>query len=209
MSAIKNIIFDLGGVILNLDQQKTLQGFKNLGVNFEDYYYSLDFFEAFETGKINEDAFRDSIRKFAGKEFSDAQIDTAWNAMLLDLPAERIEILKDIRTEFDIYLLSNTNSIHIRSFLGDFNRFHSGEEWDSLFNKIYYSHQVGLRKPDAAIYEYVLADISAKGNECIFIDDNQQNLAGANSSGIHTIWANEPLSYFTLDKIYALAGKIY
>lgn len=209
MNKITTIILDLGGVILNLDQDRTISSFKNLGIDIEELHAQTNMFNDFEKGKISETEFRKNIRKLCKTEISDDEIDQAWNSMLLDLPQERIDILKDLKSEFNIYLLSNTNSIHIRDFLFSFNTHFKKENWNDLFHKIYYSHEVGLRKPDAEIYEFVLKDISAKGDECVFIDDNRQNLAGAGLCEIHTIWAEQPLSYFTVDKIYEIAESNY
>lgn len=209
MKKITTIIFDLGGVILNLDQEKTINSFRKLGLDLSVNDIHTSFYNEFEKGLISEEEFRREIKNKVANEISDEQIDHAWNNMLLNIPRERIDIIKKLRDQFNVFLLSNTNSIHINSFMDHFEKNHAGENWDSLFNKIYYSHEIGMRKPDREIYDFLLKENGLKGSECIFIDDNKDNLKGAELCSIHSIWANEPLSDKTLYEISKLttAGR--
>jgi putative hydrolase of the HAD superfamily len=194
MSAISTVIFDLGGVILNLNQDLTLKAFEQLGADLHKVNFQSLFFTDFETGKIGAQEFRNQIRTFLKQEVTDAAIDEAWNAMLLDLPEHRLKAIEQLRKTHRIYLLSNTNSIHIDAFNNYFKQQFEPERWVQLFDKIYYSYEIGLRKPNADIYEYVTADIQMQPEHCLFIDDSLANINGAADAGLKTIHACEPLS---------------
>jgi HAD superfamily hydrolase (TIGR01509 family) len=194
MSAISTVIFDLGGVILNLNQDLTLKAFEQLGADLHKVNFQSLVFTDFETGKIGAQEFRNQIRTFLKQEVTDAAIDEAWNAMLLDLPEHRLKAIEQLRKTHRIYLLSNTNSIHIDAFNNYFKQQFEPERWVQLFDKIYYSYEIGLRKPNADIYEYVTADIQMQPEHCLFIDDSLANINGAADAGLKTIHACEPLS---------------
>ncbi|MDG2268338.1 MAG: HAD family phosphatase, partial [Alphaproteobacteria bacterium] len=160
MKNVKAIIFDLGGVILNINYQKTITQFKNLGVITDDSYFSKSFqtdvFNQIETGKISEEEFLLELQK-KNTAISIQKLKNAWNAMLLNLPHQRIDLLKKIKEKFSIYLLSNTNTIHIAEFkrqLGP-DLYH---EFYNLFDKIYYSHEIGFRKPDPKAFQIILEE---------------------------------------------------
>jgi putative hydrolase of the HAD superfamily len=208
MKKITTIILDLGGVILNLDQDKTLRNFKRLGLDLEDINIDSDLFKDFEKGLLNEEDFRQTIKTKLKGNISDEQIDEAWNSMLLDVPAERLDIIKQLKQNFNIYLLSNTNAIHINYFINYFAQNHGNEDWNNLFDKIFYSYEIGLRKPDAEFFDFVLKNIGSHASECIFIDDSKLNIKAAENSGIHTIWAKEPLSTQTLEEIKNITAAI-
>jgi HAD superfamily hydrolase (TIGR01509 family) len=205
MAKVNALIFDLGGVILNLDQDKTLRAFNRMGANLEELNLASTVFTDFETGKLSEDDFRQVLKTALHGRFDDAQIDHAWNAMLLDIPRKRIELLIKLRKHFRIHLLSNSNSIHITYFHEWFNQ-HFGSEysWNELFDTIFYSHEIGLRKPTAACYEYVLNAINESAEKCVFIDDSHINIRGAESVGIRTLWAKEPLNETMLHQLKAV-----
>ena len=188
MQNIKNIIFDLGGVILNINFKKTEEAFLQLGLkNFSDHIsqtYISDFFEKYETGLIDDVEFVEGIAKLIGEPIDDDKIIAAWNALLLDFPPERIALLKKIKTKFRIFLLSNTNSIHLKEFQQRlFNLY--GVYLEDLFEKAYYSHAVKLRKPGAAIFELVLKENNLDPSETLFIDDTASNFEEAKKLGIH------------------------
>ncbi len=204
MTKITTIIFDLGGVILNLDQDRTLRAFKRLGVDLEDINEMSSIFCDFETGKINAADFRQALITHLKGNATEQQIDDAWNAMLLDLPAQRLNYLKFLRKNFNVHLLSNTNSIHIDAFNKYLTEEHPNLDWFGLFDKVYYSYEIGLRKPNTDIYEFVLKDNNLKPHQCIFIDDMKANLNGANQVGLHTIWAKNPLDENMLMEIKGL-----
>ena len=114
------IIFDLGGVVLNLDYQATIDAFKDLGKeNFDKLYTQANqdkIFDQFETGSISPQEFREYFKMILGNTISDQQIDDAWNKLLLDLPKERVDLLYRLKEKYQIFLFSNTNEIHLNSF---------------------------------------------------------------------------------------------
>ena len=206
MTKITTIIFDLGGVILNLDQDRTLRAFKRLGVDLEDINEMSTIFSDFEVGKINANDFRQAIMTHLKGNATENEIDAAWNAMLLDLPTERLTYLKFLRKNFNVHLLSNTNSIHIDAFNKYLLDEHPNLDWYAQFDKVYYSYVFGLRKPNKDIYEFVLHENNLKPHECLFIDDLKANLNGAGHVGMHTIWAKNPLDENMLMEIRSLVA---
>lgn len=191
---MKNIIFDLGGVIINLNGKKTIDAFGHLGENkfsqedIKDFFYSSDFFLSYETGQIDDEEFREGIRKFLKKDISNQEIDDAWNAMLLDIPKERIDLIQNVAKNYNIFLLSNTNAIHIEGVEKSLVKSTGLTKLDLIFPKIYYSHQIKMRKPNAEIYDFVLKDSNLKAEETVFIDDNLQNVEGGKNLGIQAIF---------------------
>ncbi len=203
MQKIKNIIFDMGGVILNLDFLKTELAFAEYGIGNFNQYYTLQtatpVFEQLETGKISPEDFYDVFRKITLSTISNQQIEIAWNAMLLDFPTERISLLKELRSKYQIYLLSNTNEIHYRHIMKIFKEQNDGEDFNDIFIKAYYSHQLGMRKPDKIIFETVLKDADLLAGETIFIDDAIANIESAKSTGLQTIHLPSPKTILELD----------
>lgn len=195
--AIKNIIFDLGGVVLNLDQEKTLRAFKRLGANLEELNLESSIFLDLETGKIEADYFLQTIFTMLKGEANKEQITQAWNSMLLELPPHRVEIIRQLKSKYRLFLLSNTNSIHINAVYEE----HGKSIFVELFETVYLSHEIGIRKPDVACYEYVLSHAQLKGAETVFIDDNKTNLKGAEAAGMRTIWAKEPVDLWLIDAL--------
>lgn len=185
-----NIIFDFGGVILNLDYNRTTEAFVKLGViDFEQSYSQLNqtnLFDEFERGEITSDQFRSGIGTVLNTGVSDAQIDEAWNAMLLDLPSERLRLLEKLGQTKRLALLSNTNAIHAEYFERKMKRQHGIENLDPFFEKVYYSFDVGMRKPEPRIFELVLQERNFKPEETLFIDDSPQHIEGARRVGLHT-----------------------
>jgi len=201
-AGIKNIIFDLGGVIINLSVEKTHQAFAELsGKSVEEIKSIVHhgmFFHAYEKGLITDADFRSHLRESLNLQVSDAQLDAAWNAMLLDIPMERIELLIRLKQKFAIYLLSNTNNIHLQCFNGIVNDLTGHPAIDHYFHRAYYSHLLKLSKPDVAIYKHVLSQNNLIAESTIFLDDNKDNLAGANKVGIQTFHVQHPDLIFSL-----------
>lgn len=185
---IRNIIFDLGGVILNLDPLATQKAFENLGMaDFEKHYSTIrqtGCFDDFDRGKISEQEFRDHLKKFLPAAVTNEMIDTAWNAMLLDLPKERLELLEALGKKYRLFLLSNTNEIHVTAFSAYLNKTYGFNDFSSYFERWYYSCRIGKRKPDAEAFQHVLDENGLKAEETIFIDDSPQHVEGAKKMGI-------------------------
>tara|TARA_B110000467_G_C18090727_1_gene351727 strand:- start:3 stop:623 length:621 start_codon:yes stop_codon:yes gene_type:complete len=188
MKKIKSIIFDLGAVLLNISYQKTIEEFDKLGIKNSSTFYSkklqTNIFNLLETGEISESDFIKEIQKHC-TESTNTQILYAWNAMLLDLPLHRVELLKQLKKDFNLYLLSNTNSIHITEFE---NKIGSKQykEFYQLFDKVYYSHKIGHRKPNAEAFQLIIEENNLIAEEILFIDDSPQHIEGAKKLGIKT-----------------------
>ncbi len=187
---IRNIIFDFGGVIINIDYQVTIEAFKKLGIdNFEELYSQANqsnLFDDIETGKISPQHFINGLLKFLPNGISPNQVVHAWNAMLLDIPKSRIELLQELSAKYRIFLLSNTNSIHIDAALRTWNKI-SDEPIESVFETVYFSHVVGMRKPNVEIFNYVCEKHELNTKETLFIDDSIQHIEGAKKSGLQTL----------------------
>lgn len=199
-SNISTLIFDFGGVLINLDLDRCIKKFKELGVqNFEEKlnkYGQKGFFHEFEKGQLNSAQFRDEIRKLSQIHLTDNQIDEAWCLFLSDIPDQKIKILLELKKRFRLLLLSNTNPIHIRiPAANEFGRF--GLTIHDVFEKSYLSYEMKMVKPDLEIFETILADAGVKPEECLFLDDGQKNIEVAVGLGIQTylVEENEDLSF--------------
>jgi putative hydrolase of the HAD superfamily len=185
---IKNIIFDLGNVLIRLNPELTLERFRELGVGDFDQLYTLmkqtDIFNRLDTGAITVSTFREEIRRHAGLPLTDRQIDDAWCAMLLDFPDENIALLRRLRNRYRLYLFSNTNQIHMDYYLNKLEREKGSPLLPDLFVRTFYSHEIGFRKPDREAFQYVLESENMKPAETLFIDDLERNVVGARSVGI-------------------------
>ena len=198
LSGIKNIIFDLGGVILNIRYQNALEAFQKLSTSQQTIAFTQQkqsrLFDDYETGRISDQAFREGLRQHYEIEASDAEIDAAWNAMLLDIPAERITLLQALSQKYRLFLLSNTNAIHLVHFTRLVAEGFAIPSLDSLFEKTYYSHLIGQRKPDAPVFEHILNRHQLNRRETLFIDDSIQHIEGARQVGLQTLFLAPPLT---------------
>jgi len=186
---ISTIIFDFGGVIVNLDLPQCIQNFKNLGLDDVEKYLSnygqSGFFLKWESGELGIEEFRNEIRKLTSNVLTDKQIDDAWCTFLTDIPAEKIELLKQLRKKYKLLALSNTNPLHIHvSAAGEFAKY--GGTMNDFFDKCYLSYEMGLVKPNANIFEALLQDAGVKAGECLFIDDGPKNIETASRLGFQT-----------------------
>ena len=181
------IIFDLGGVIINLDYQLTIEAFKKLGIdNFEEMYTQAkqnNLFDDYETGKISSQHFINSLLPYLPSGTSANKVVHAWNAMILDFPKKRLELLDQLKSKYRVFLLSNTNDIHLqavnRSLANTTDR-----KLETYFEKVYLSHEVKLRKPHKEIFELVCKEQNLNPETTIFIDDTIGHVNGANSIGL-------------------------
>jgi FMN phosphatase YigB (HAD superfamily) len=189
---VRHIIFDLGGVILNIDYRRTEQAFIDLGItDFGNLYSQMqqtDVFDRLETGVTNGAEFITELKAATGLEASDAQVVAAWNAMLLDMPLRRLQILQQLQLHFDTFLLSNTNEIHEEAFNKILKSQAGFKSLGVFFDKIYYSHRVGLRKPGKEIFQLILDQNGLSAEKTLFIDDSPQHIATAKELGLQTIF---------------------
>jgi putative hydrolase of the HAD superfamily len=191
MTGIRNIIFDLGGVFLNIDYQLTEQAFIDLGITDFGARFNQQFsnplFEALETGDIKPGDFYAAFRAETQTMLTDDQIRDAWNALLLDFPPERLDWLAEIGQRYPVYLFSNTNQIHYDAFMAAFGNLYPGRDFNAYFRKAYYSHELGLRKPYVGSYQRILAEQGLEPGETLFIDDTAKNILGAAEAGLQTL----------------------
>ncbi len=191
MSAIKNIIFDLGGVIINLDIQATAKAFEKLGISdFGKVYSQLaqsNLVDHFDKGTISEDDFFNGIKKQFDLKHSRQELEQAWNSMLLDFPKHRMDALKKYQQSYRTFLLSNTNETHVREFHKTLHKNIGVRDLEGFFEKVYYSCRTGMRKPDKEIFELVLKENKLDPKETLFIDDTIHHIEGAKSAGINAI----------------------
>ena len=189
MQGIKNVIFDLGGVIINLDVNKTIAEFNKLSrISFEEIYTQKaqsELFNALDKGEISTDYFFDELSKQIGFKGDKSELLYAWNAMLKDVPESRLDLLVEMKNNYNTFLLSNTCEPHIEAFELDLEGRYGIKNFDDYFDKVYYSCRVGMRKPDKEIFEHVLRDNHLKPEETVFIDDSIQHIKGAGECGIN------------------------
>ncbi|HLD54395.1 MAG TPA: HAD family phosphatase [Sediminibacterium sp.] len=200
---IKNIIFDLGGVFLNIDFSLTSKAFIDLGVlQFNEMFtqhFSNPLFELLETGKIAEAEFYEAFRQETKLPLTNEQIKKAWNALLLDFPSDRIDWLENIANKYQVFLFSNTNQIHYNHFIEYFAVQFPGKNFDSFFIKAYYSQFLGLRKPYPESFQAILDEQGLHAEETLFIDDTLKNIEAAQALGLQTIHLKHPLTVLDID----------
>jgi putative hydrolase of the HAD superfamily len=188
----KNIIFDFGGVIINIDYELTTKAFREMGLsNFDDLFSKAkqrQLFDLYEKGQITSHEFRTELKSAFNIKPANTLIDNAWNAMLLDLPKERLEFLSELKKTHRTFLLSNTNDIHIETIYKTLKHDMGIPDLSVYFEKIYLSYKVNMRKPDAEIFEKVLRENNLKPNETLFIDDSEQHIKAAKKLGIQTYY---------------------
>ena len=191
MSAkIKNIIFDLGGVILDIDENIVYKELEKMGIDVSELARSKEFIDImskFDIGVYTAATFRKKAKAFLGQEkMTDQKFDTLWNAMILDIPRERMAALEQIRKHYKIFLMSNTNEIHYDLYVRDLQLRFGYHEFDELFNKSYFSFDIHLEKPDPRFFELILDHEHLLPEETLFIDDTEANIKVAKKLGIHT-----------------------
>lgn len=199
----ETLIFDLGGVIIDLDISRTLGEFATLsGMTMDEaqeFYGTHSGFLEYETGQLTDTEFRQGVYKALHLSCSDAEFDKAWNAMLAGLPKAKLSWLKTLASTNNVLLLSNTNSIHLH-YINSVLLPEAGEiqVLDDYFAKAYYSHLLKMRKPSLEIYQHILEDQNLTSSKTVFLDDNLANLEGAEKVGIHTRLVTTPNDFYTL-----------
>ena len=185
---IKNIVFDLGGVLVDLDFKSAINGLQKAGfANVKEQLQAFDregIFQKFELGEMTAEEFRSAIRENSTVTLTDEEVDALWNLMLLEIPREKLELILHLRGKYMVYLLSNTNSIHWDYVCKNaFN--YRGFRVSDYFEKTFLSFEMHLAKPDKAIFERMLEDANLLAEETLFIDDSEANCKAAAEVGIH------------------------
>jgi len=196
MNTTEAIIFDLGGVLMNISFEATAAAFQELaGQNFQVLYNKHrqnPLFDDFEMGCITPKVFRDGLRKLLDQPISDEKLDWAWNSVLVDIPKERMEMVKRLRQEKRVFLLSNTNAIHKKAFDVMFDNVFPGQKIEDLFEEAYFSHLMGDRKPNPSIYRQIVENHELIPEKTVFVDDLVQNVEGAKKVGLQGLHLQPP-----------------
>jgi putative hydrolase of the HAD superfamily len=203
MQNIENLIFDLGGVILTLDMPRAEQHFTALGVkDYNTLFRSgnvSSFFKDYEVGSITDTEFLTALKKLAGLPLPDEDLIAAWNAMLGYFPGERIALLNKLKNKYRLFLFSNTNALHLTTFRKAYADTFNGNVFDDHFEKAYYSHILGMRKPDKESYEHIIRENNLDPSKTVFIDDSILNIEGAKSAGLKGIHIKPGMSILDID----------
>jgi len=193
---IKNIIFDFGGVVLDIDPQLTVDEFVKLGFNDFGKLLTPEFTEdilgKFERGILTPELFRTKLKSFLNIDITDQQLDDAWNSLLYDIPSERIDIIEKVKKNYQIFLLSNSNEIHYDLYVRDLQLRFGYREFDELFHKAYFSFDLHLLKPNPEIYEFVINQHGLAPANTLFIDDKTENIEAAKKLGLMTYQLDKP-----------------
>lgn len=200
---IKNIVFDFGGVLLDLDIEKSfieLAAVLDLGNN--DMQLLVDkmmpYLTRYEKGEINSETFIWHVQKLTTREVDPRDLIAAWNAMLLGWNPEKLTQLAALKEKFNLYLFSNTNDLHLQWVMKDLRINHQITDFDSrFFTKAYYSFRIGQRKPDQEAFAYIIKDSQLDPAETLFIDDTEQNAQAGEQSGFQVIHhpTNAPIAF--------------
>jgi putative hydrolase of the HAD superfamily len=195
------LIFDLGGVIINLDYNRTIHAFEALGMeNFHDVYSQAaqsNLFDDLETGKISAQRFINSLLPYLKQGTTPNMAVHAWNAMILNVPEKKLDLLLSLKEKYPVYLLSNTNELHVPVVRREWSKV-TPLPMEHYFNRIFFSHEVHLRKPDRTIFDFVCREEGLQPERTLFIDDSIQHIRGATEFGLQTIHLTDPEALYQL-----------
>ena len=190
LTNIDAIIFDIGNVLVDIDYEVMVAEFKKIAsIDFREIvtYTSQDqIFDLYEKGVISTPEFRNRLRKYLKPGITDAEIDAAWNSILIHYPPAKFELLKKLRAKYKIFALSNINDLHALAIEADVQRLFSVPGMGSFFDRAYYSHEMGQRKPEKEIYQTVIEREGLDPSRTLFIDDKQENTDAAKALGLQT-----------------------
>jgi putative hydrolase of the HAD superfamily len=189
MQPFKNLIFDLGEVIIDIDYRQTITAFQKLAVvdfsTVVSYSAQNPVFDWYEKGQVTTGFFFDELRKYLRPGTTDKEIESAWNAIFQDFSPQKIELLKQLKTRYNTFALSNINEIHLASIDKAAQTKFGGAAFSNFFQAAYYSNKIGLRKPEPEIYALLLEKEGLKAGETFFVDDKKENVEAARTLGIH------------------------
>ncbi len=200
LESVEIVIFDLGGVLLNIDYNATSLEMKKLGfLDFDEHYTQLaqnNLFDQLETGKISEQAFINELKAHVYSQVTPNQIVHAWNKMIGKFPNQKINLLESLNGK-RIVMLSNTNVIHWKKVLLEWKNVRQ-VQIETYFEKIFLSHEIGLRKPHVETFHYVCQSLKVLPENVLFIDDSPQHIKGAKEAGLRTFYYEDETSFFQL-----------
>ena len=201
---VKAVIFDLGGVILNINYQKTIEAFEKLGIKkSEKLYNQFDqekLFDAYETGDLSSESFVTEIQKRLDKTVPKEAVVKAWNTMIGDFPSHKLDFINDLCKKIPCFLLSNTNELHLKKVQEVLQK-STYNSLDQLFEKCFYSHLIGKRKPHPETFQWVLKKMLFKADEVLFIDDSPQHIAGAKEAGLKTLFFEKETTFEEINEL--------
>jgi FMN phosphatase YigB (HAD superfamily) len=208
MSNIKNIIFDYGNVIFEINFKQTQEALSKLGItNIEAFFAHKNhnsLFDDFEVSGISADDFRAGIRAAANNQnLTNKEINEAWNSLLIGVSANNHDVLLAVKEKYRTFLLSNNNEIHYDWIIEHIQAKYGIQNYDNFFEKAYFSHLMKLRKPNLNIFEQVIKENNLNPSETLFIDDSPQHIEGAKKAGLQTLLMDvhpEKLSEFLVEK---------
>ncbi len=194
------VIFDLGNVLIDIDYHKSMDLMKSaLPTSMHakvDTCYAAEFHKAYEKGQLSSAEFRQEFRHYFQTNWSDAEVDYYWNSLLGSIPAHRLDLVRQLKTQFQVGILSNTNEIHIEAVYAQLQAEHNLVNFDPLFDWVFYSHEMGLAKPNQDIYQQLLLELGTTANRVLFFDDLKANVDGAASIGIQAVQVTGPTTIF-------------
>jgi putative hydrolase of the HAD superfamily len=195
------VILDLGGVIINLDYSKTIHAFEALGMTDFNSVYSqaaqTNLFDDFETGQISSQRFVNSLLPYLKSGTTPNKVVHAWNAMILNVPAKKLELLVSLKQKYPVFLLSNTNELHVPVVRREFAKV-TDKPMEHFFNEMYFSHEIKLRKPNQEIFDFVCKTNGLIPEKTLFIDDSIQHIEGAKTLGLLTHHLTNPEDLYQL-----------
>ena len=190
------LIFDLGNVIIDLDYNRAFDLIRTevpvIHHSKVDVFYLTDFHKAYEKGEIDSPTFRDAVRTYFEQVWDDQKVDELWNSILGKIPQKRLDLIAKLKENYQLAVLSNTNAIHIDAVYEMLKTDHQMDRFEPLFDRIFYSHEMGLAKPSTEIYQSVLTELGTTADRVIFFDDLDANVKGAASIGINAIQVTGP-----------------
>jgi FMN phosphatase YigB (HAD superfamily) len=205
LSRKTTLIFDLGGVIIDIDPKGTFERFKkysaNLGHPVWQQGLHFDLFKSYECGQIDDRSFLQTLQEIAGNtDLSESKLISLWNSMLLGIPLQRLQLVEKLKSHYRLLILSNTNQIHRVAFDTILKDTTGRQNFGHWFHGLYYSYEIGLRKPDPNIYKFVLEKEGLSAKETLFFDDNPENIQSAQSVGIDGVLVKHPDQLFDFFK---------
>ncbi|MCP9610676.1 HAD family hydrolase [Coprobacter tertius] len=189
MGEIKNIVFDLGGVLLSLDRDKAVKRFEEIGMadaeQMIDPYHQKGIFLDLEEGRLTRKGFYEKVKEHIGKDISAEAIDYAWMGFIVDVEEYKLSYLLELRKKYRVYLISNTNPI-IMGWARTSGFTSWGQPIGDFFDRMYTSYEVGACKPSAVIFDYMIKDSGLNPEETLFVDDGIRNIEKGKELGFVT-----------------------
>jgi putative hydrolase of the HAD superfamily len=195
-SKVKGIVFDIGNVLIDIDYENTVKQFQKLSTQdfskVVSYSSQIEFFNQYERGEISTAEFVSAVKKYLKPDTTDEQVIAAWNKMLVHYPAQKMTLLEELKSDFQLFALSNINELHIALMNENIKRLYGKEAFSDYFDKAFYSNEIGMRKPERRIYDYLINKSGISAEHLLFIDDKKENVAAASEFGIQTIHLEKP-----------------